>query len=300
MPGAVDAQVKQVIDSVKGRITPRFSIPIAPLFNINLKKEETDSLRSGKFPGSVWVEGEAGWEVVFGKPINTLSWQWPEVASGLMAFEETEYQLAQMCWEAYKYKRVKFPSIPSQLRDASGNSLGLYRFTLNRFEEVAEDHRFRFTAASLLAPFDCSDSQEETMLYHIYNAAWSWRRRLFEHDRKALESALQLVQGRERRIEQILREMRYNLRALAADAQLRGLDREGSILKAYLEHQRPEIERIMHTEWPRLWTQFYTLINQDNPDPARVLDYLAQMEPLNRCFYGATLEALCKRWNNGT
>ncbi len=283
--------ITRVVNAVRNRPVPQWTITISPRFIVNIRREASEELRVGRIPADSLFEGEAGWEPVFAKTVSTLSWPWQDLVTGLSDTEAWSYQLARMMWEALKFKRVEYPSIALAVRTAGGKGLGIYRFTLTRFEEGAGDcHRFTFIAVPIITPFDASDNSDETMLYHVFNIAWSYRSRIIQKHLTRL-SALS-NEDRPREMAQAVRELKDDLRALAADTQVRGLDQQNNPFPAFAENDRAEAQRLGKQLWPVLKKKLYGLVEEENPHVPGLMEILREVVPINRFFYRAALTGL--------
>jgi hypothetical protein len=285
----LDTMISRVVKTVRNRPVPQWTIAISPRFTINVAREAAEGLRAGIMPPDSLFEGEAGWEPIFGKTANTLSWQWRDLADGLSNTDAWVYQLARMMWDAYKFKRVEYPSIALGMRTAEGKSLGIYRFTLTRFEEGAgEFHRFTYVAAPIVTPFDASDSTNETLCYHLFNVVWSFRRRLIEKHLPKLSGLSDNPQERGKAI----RDLTDDWRALTADSQVRGLDRAPNLASVLPREKFDEAQRLIKVVWPPLQKKLFELIERQDSDIPQIVEILRQLEPINRFFYKAALEGL--------
>ena len=291
---AVRDAVRRVRDACRLGGGPKYNLQIAPLINIRIKKTEIPDLERGAVPVSTPVTGEGAWETVFGKPEATAGWCWGELTEGVEKISAWEYQICWMMVEAVRRRSVQFPSIAIRvsIRGAEGTP-DIYRIGLRRVAEYDNDFEFVFVLSRIRTPFEPSEDDRETMLYHLFNMAWHFRRRFIEHHRKTMEELAALrgsmqATGRQADfvvdLNEAVKTLRVDLKSLEADAQVRGLDRSVQIRRAFDNAERGKLDKLLDIEWPPLHRRLDDAIRNENPQPAEIYAILSEMEPINRWF----------------
>ena len=74
----------------------------------------------------------------------------------------------------------------------------IYRIGLRRVSEYEQDFEFAFVLSRIRTPFEPSESDRETMLYHLFNLAWHFRRRFIEHHKRRMEDLADLQESYQR------------------------------------------------------------------------------------------------------
>jgi hypothetical protein len=294
--------VRHVCQACRFGSGPKYNLQIAPLINIRVKKAALATLEEGLIPPSSPVIGEGVWETVFGKPAGTAGWTWGDLIEGVLQTEAWEYQLATMMAEAIKWRSVQYPSIGVRIsiRGVEGKN-DIYRIGLRRVSEYEQDFEFAFVLSRIRTPFEPSESDRETMLYHLFNLAWHFRRRFIEHHKRKMEDLADLQEsyqrsGRKEEFESELhdavRSLSVDLKALEADAQVRGIDRSMQVRRAYAIAERENLDRFLNVEFPPLIKRLNEAIRSTTPDPRAIRDLLAAMDPINKWFCQTSLREL--------
>ena len=159
---------------------------VDPSFTIHVGKKLLDTLKDGQIPPDAFLSGEGGWETIFGKQANTVSWSWQEVTKDLITPEPWIYPLAVLMWQAYDTRRVPYPSVGIRIKFAQDedDEYRVYRLTLKRAEGTEKEVKFAFAVAAVVTPYEPALNPRETALYHLYNLTWFFRRRLLERELK--------------------------------------------------------------------------------------------------------------------
>jgi hypothetical protein len=297
---AVADAVRRVCEASLVGAGPKSNLQIAPLINIRVKRTELPKLAEGILPPSSPVTGDGIWEAVFGKPEGTAGWIWSELTEGVKQIAAWEYQLATMMSEAVKRRSVQYPSIAIRIsiEDAKND---IYRIGLRRVSEFEEDFEFAFVLNRIRVPYEPSEDDRETMLFHLFNLAWHFRRRFVEHYKWEMESLADLQDRykRENRLEEFAQEMSASIRnlsidlkALEADSQVRGLDRTKQIRRAFPAAEQEKMDQLLTVDFPPLFKRLTEAIRSPNPQPREIHEILVEMDPINKWFYERSLNAL--------
>jgi hypothetical protein len=254
-------------------------------------------------PSSATVTGEGGWETVFGKPEATAGWTWGELMAGIDKTSAWEYQICSMMAEAIKTRSVQFPSIALRISVRGAQAAeDIYRIGLGRVSEFEEEYEFVFILFRVRTPFEPSEDDRETMLYHLFNLAWHFRRRFVERHRQTMEDlADQQMRDRNKEdfqneLAEAVRTVKIGLKSLEADAQVRGLDRAAKVRRAFDPSERDKLDQLLIIEWPPLQRRLEEAIKKASPDPQEIHGILTEMEPINRWFYQRSVAQLSPGW----
>jgi hypothetical protein len=89
-----------------------------------------------------------------------------------------------------------------------------------------------------------------------------------------------------------VRSLSVDLKALEADAQVRGIDRSMQLRRAYAKSEREKLERLLNVEFPPLIMRLNETIRSTTPEPRVISDLLAAMDPINKWFCETSLREL--------
>jgi hypothetical protein len=305
---AVTDAVHRVCEASLFGAAPKSNLQIAPLINIRVKKSDLARLEEGAIPPSNPVTGEGIWEAVFGKPEGTAGWIWCELTEGVKHISAWEYQLATMMAEAIERRSVQYPSIAIRISIGEDARNDIYRIGLRRVSEYEVDFEFAFVLSRIRLPFEPSEDDRETMLYHLFNLAWHFRRRFIEHYKGEMEnlSELQDRYQREGRLDEfaqelnaVVRSLSVDLKALEADAQVRGFDRTVPIRRAFPTTERQKLDQLLKFDFPPLVKRLNEAIHSPTPQPRDIHAILVEMDPVNKWFYEKSLHELSDVANRG-
>ena len=121
--------------------------------------------------------------------------------------------------------RIKFEEVDDEFR--------VFRLSLQRAEMTENEARFTFAAAKLVTPYEPARNPKETALYHLYNLAWFFRRRLLDRELTKLDSALLNKPRNNNEIQKIIREIDTDFRTLLAGAQVRGMEQQSGVIESF-------------------------------------------------------------------
>jgi hypothetical protein len=166
------------------RIEQNFDVAPSVTFELVVSDTIKDDLKRGRLSPEIAVSGTKDWQRLFGREINTGGWLWRELSADWPFAWVYEFLIAKMISDALGGRMPKGTILRAP--DSEGpNSNALYRMTLRRYERMGggSKHRFHFTAAPLDLPFDLPEpgrTAEETVLYHLVNLTWYFRRRVID------------------------------------------------------------------------------------------------------------------------
>src|SRR5271165_4884778 len=298
---AVNDATRRVCEAARFGAGPKHSLRLAPLVNVRIKKNQTHELESGRIPSSATVTGEGGWETVFGKPEATSGWTWRELMEGIDKTSAWEYQICSMMADAIKMRSVQYPSIALRISVRGAQEAeDIYRIGLGRVSEFEEEYEFVFILFRVRTPFDPSEDDRETMLYHLFNLAWHFRRRFVERHRRIMEDLADqqklMRQGNtedfQNEVAEAVRSIKIDLKSLEADAQVRGFDRAAKVRRAFHPSERDKLDQLLTIEWPPLQRRLEEAIKKASPIPQEIHGILTEMEPINRWYYQRSVARL--------
>jgi hypothetical protein len=267
---------------------------VGPSFTIHVKKDQIETLKNGQVPPDAFLSGEGKWETIFGKQDNTISWSWHEVVRDLISPEPWIHPLAVLMWQAYHTSRVPYPSLGIRVKFVGENDdeYRVYRLTLKRAEGTKEEVKFAFAVAALVTPYEPAQNPRETALYHLYNLAWFFRRRLLERELKKLDRQLLNDPPVEQLIQSVISDISNDFRTLLADAQVRGMEENGTVICSFDPPLREEVRRQLQEVWQPLYTKLFTYI--ESGDAKKISETLHSMEDINEFFLKISIEGLTK------
>jgi hypothetical protein len=302
--GAVNDAAARISKAATAGGGPQFNVQVAPLINIRIKKSEIDTLQEKGIPQDAPVTGEGTWETIFGKPEATAGWTWGDLTRGIDKISAWEYQLCAMMVEAAHRKSVQYPSIAIRISiKGQEASQGIYRIGLRRISGYEnEDYEFVFVLSRVRTAFEPSDNAGETMVYHLFNLAWHFRRRFIEYHRNKMqefaeEQESMVHAGRQGELNcevaEAVNSISLDLKALEADAQVRGIDGKLSTLrKIFKEGDRQKFDHLMGVEWPPLYGQLQNSLKENPPKPRELHTILTKMDPINAWFCKSSTKLL--------
>jgi len=268
----------------------------AQSFAIRIKVDQLAILQDGKIPPEADLSGEGGWEAIFGKPVATESCKWGDVVRELESPEPWIYPLATLMWQAYDRQRVQYPSVGVRIKFSNEDAAEyrVFRLCLQKVDVTADVATFAFAAAAVIVPYEPASSPTETRLYHLYNLAWFFRRRLLERELNKLKSELLNRPRNKLALEKIICEISNDFRTLLADAQVRGMDQQATVIQVFDSPLREEVMTKLYEEWPKLYDELLSNLTMGEPAAERISETLHKMEPINRFFLKMSIEELNK------
>jgi hypothetical protein len=291
----VDANIKRIVTAVHGIEKPRVLFA-SPSFAIHIKADQLAILQDGKIPPDADVSGEGGWEAIFGKPVPTESCKWRDVVKGLESPEPWIYPLATLMWNAYDLQRVQYPSVGVRIKfsDEDVNEYRVFRLCLHKVDVTGDTANFAFAAAAVVVPYEPANNPTETRLYHLYNLAWFFRRRLLERELTKLDYALLNRPRNKGGLEKIICEIGNDFRTMLADGQVRGMEEQAAVIQSFDSPLREEVMTKLYEEWPKLYDELLTNLKAGEPAAELISKTLHDMKPINRFFLKVSIEELNK------
>jgi hypothetical protein len=270
---------------------PRFA---SPSFAIHIKVDQLAKLKEGKIPPEADLSGDGGWELIFGKPVGTESWKWGDVVRELESPDPWISPLATLMWRAYDLQPVQYPSVGVRIKfvDQDFEEYRVFRVCLQEVDVIADTATFTFAAAAVVVPYEPAKNPKETRLYHLYNLAWFFRRRLLERELSKLEWELDNNPPNEENLRKIIREIGNDFTTLLADAQVRGMEQEAAVIQSFDSPLREEVRTKLFEEWPKLYSELLNQLKVGVPAAEQIKETLENMKPINRFFLKVSIEEL--------
>jgi len=143
----------------------------------------------------------------------------------------------------------------------------------------------------------CFDGYRETALYHLYNLAWFFRRRLLERELQKLDVQLSSDRPDENKVQNIIRDISNDFRTLRADAQVRGMEDPARAIDAFEPKifgpaLQQEVKRYLEVVWPPLDRELFSHIQTG--DARQISKTLHSMEEVNHFCLKVSAEGLNK------
>lgn len=161
-------------------VEANFDIATSVTIEVVLSDTAKAELKQNRVPADVIISGTHDWQRLFGREVDTGGWKWHDLISARPYGEVYEYLIARMISDALS------AHMPKGMLLRAANLDRLYRITLRRYERIAGNkYRFYFTAAQVDAPFfdlapERGQNEKETILYHLINLSWFFRRRMVD------------------------------------------------------------------------------------------------------------------------
>jgi hypothetical protein len=281
----------------------------SPLFTIRIRGEQLEELKKGAIPFEAELSGEGGWEDIFELPAGVGSWKWEKIFEKLESPEPWIHPLAILMWQAYNRESIQYPSVGVRIKFSNQPAGGyvnqpnggycVYRLCLLKVTATGDNADFTFSAAAVVVPYEPANDPQETGLYHLFNLAWFFRRRLLERELEALEATLDddhlIGSARGEKIKKIIRGIDNDFRTLMADAQVRGMEEPTSTVKCFNSPLREEVRRKVTQEWPRLFRKLRQHLDLGVPGAEKIRKTLNEMKGINRFFLKVSIEELNRR-----
>lgn len=160
----------------------------------------------------------------------------------------------------------------------SGTSGELYRVTLRRYEQFANGnkYRFRLTAAELNLPFDLPSElyeKKETVLYHLVNLTWYFRRRFVDKLYNDLLASTENRGAGKVYYASLFDEIRHELMDIQAQSIIRRVDNP-RLVRTALRRDNPAVRDLMNraTAWYEVQPAIFQLMDQGPGSAAAVIE----------------------------
>ncbi len=199
-------------------------------------------------------------------------------------------------WQAYDGQRVEYPSVGVRIKFSSQyvDEYRVFRLSLQKVDLKGDEANFSFAAAAVVVPYEPASNPTETRLYHLYNLAWFFRRRLLERELSKLDTELLNMPRKQAEIEKIIHEISNDFRTMLADAQVRGMEQQAPVIQAFASPLREQVKTKLYKEWPALYEELLTNLNVGESAAERISETLHKMEPINHFFLKVSIEELNK------
>jgi hypothetical protein len=271
---------------------PRFA---RPSFAIHIKVDRLAILQEGKIPPEADLSGD-GVELIFGKPGDPKVSKWEDAVKRLESPEPWIYPLAILMWRAYDLQPVQYPSVGVRIKfvGLDFDEYRVFRVFLQEVDVIGDTAIFTFAAAAVVVPYEPANNPKETRLYHLYNLAWFFRRRLLERELSKLEWELDNNPPSEENLTKIIREIGNDFTTLLADAQVRGMEKEAAVIQCFDSPLREEVRTKLFQEWPKLYSELLNGLQVGVPAAKQIKETLEKMKPINQFFLKLSIEELKK------
>jgi hypothetical protein len=206
------------------RVEAHFNVATTVMMELLMDETAKAVLKDNRVPPDVTITGTKGWQRLFGREIDTGGWKWHHLISDWPYGEVYEFLIAKMIYDAYS------AHMPKGMYLRAADSDELYRMTLRRYERMAaaSKYRFYFTVAPVDLPFDVPSKSgsraRETVLYHLVNLTWNFRRRLVDQLYERLLEVLYMTEPNAATVCGLYDEIERELMQVSAQAIIRGLD----------------------------------------------------------------------------
>lgn len=184
-------QADQIAKEFQGALRLEKNFDVAPsiLIETDVCDDVQRQLATGKIPATALIGGTQNWEPLFGRNVGTGGWTWGDLSKDWPSAGIYEFLIAKMMSDSLRARSPQGTVLRAGAQVANGMAT-LYRLTLRRFEKLvlgglgsAGKYRFYFTASPIYLPFEVAvagKSCEETILYHLVNVSWYFRRRIVD------------------------------------------------------------------------------------------------------------------------
>jgi hypothetical protein len=183
--------------------TPKSSLRFAcPSFTIHINVDQLKVLQDGTIPPEADLSGEGPWQEIFGLPVPTAHCKWQDVVMELESPEPWIHPLAILMWQAYDRQRIQYPSVGARVKFSKqyNDEYRVFRLCLQNVYVTGDEADFAFAVAAVVVPYEPANNPKETRLYHLFNLAWFFRRRLLERELTKLDYELLNMPSKEQEI----------------------------------------------------------------------------------------------------
>src|ERR1700751_4271525 len=158
-----------------------------------------------------------------------------DVVKKLESPEPWIYPLATLMWEAYDRQVLQYPSVGLRIKFSNEGDADyhVFRLCLQKVDVTADAATFVFAAAAVNVPYEPARNPKETRLYHLYNLAWFFRRRLLERVLTKLDDELLNRPRNKLALQKIIGEINNDFRTMLADAQVRGMEQQAAVVSCF-------------------------------------------------------------------
>jgi len=279
---AANAIYSAFVESPK--VEANFDVATNLVFELSMTKENELELRRGRIPVDSILKGTKDWQHLFGKDGGTGAWLWKDLSENWPYRETYEFLIARMMYEAFHDRIPK----SAQARPAESNEI--YRLTLRRYERlVSQKYRFLFTLAPLTLPFEVprqsTQSQSETLLYHLLTLSWYFRRRVVDQLYERLLQVKAMPSPDIGIVTTLFDDIKYELMEISAQSFVRGIDNPLSVRLAFGEDDKEAQEMISSIlSWESLRRQIFASTDKGVAGLSAIARDLYQMSIQNYNF----------------
>lgn len=284
-------KVRRIIKELTHEQEIEAQFPLSPSITFHVKRQDANELEKGIIPNNTIVSGDGAWEVVFGKLNATVAWSWKQLQEGLVDWEPWAHQLAGMMDDAYKFQIVSQPSMKFRIK-LKDESEAIYRVILRRLERTSEELSFTFAVAKIITSYRPQNHINETRIFHLYNMAWFFRRHFLEKHLEALKELNVLTNPSKTKIEEEIRSIIDDKKALLAEAQTRGIEDPARIIQAFDEPLKREVSIALQETWPLLDAALTTATGRQPHNLGAIINAIDSMKDINSYFLRVCLESL--------
>lgn len=282
-----------------------------PSFTLQIPVDQLEDLKKGTIPSKAELAGEGGWEDIFDLPVPPACWKWGDVVGKLESPEPWIHPLAILMWQGYNGESIQYPSVGARIKFANQPDSGhanqpdggyrVYRLCLQNVTVTGGKAHFAFAAAAVVVPYEPANNPQETGLYHLFNLAWFFRRRLLERELGALDFALSKLPSsereereREEKIKNTIRAIDNDFRTLLADSQVRGMEDPQAAINSFNSPLRQEVSTRLSQEWPKLFKKLRGHLDAGVQEAEEIKRTLNEMKEINSFFLKVSIEELNK------
>ena len=224
-PAALRATAAEMTAAFFGseRVEENFDVATSVTIELAVDEKSRAALKRNILPGTAVISGTREWQRLFGRDIDSGGWQWSDLISKWPQGEIYGFLIAAMIDDALDKRMPKGTIL-------STPEAQLHRLTLRRFERFAgnEKHKFYFTVAPADLPFEVSvhaeGRQNLTVIYHLMNVAWFFRRRIVEQIYERLLELATKPNRNEIEVTEIYDQLGRELMQVSAQAIIRQID----------------------------------------------------------------------------
>lgn len=289
----VKEKIQRIIKELSYEDEITAQVTLSPAFTFHVKSEATSTLTTGSIPLDTLVSGDGPWEVAFGKPDATVAWTWGQLVEGLEDWEPWAHQLAGMMSDAFQFLSVTHPSMALRIKTRNGSE-SIYRVILRRLEKTIDECRFTLSAARIITSYEPHNHVAETRIFHLYNMAWFFRRQFLEKHLQILNDLRILTKPSAQRIEEEIRSIKDDMKALHAEAQVRGVENPAHLIQAFQEKLQTVISEALQDKWPKLAAALQAAFDQEPRNISAIIDAITAMDEINAFFLQVCLEELLR------
>lgn len=243
--GQLQETAEDIVELYEGsqRVEENFEVVTNVTLELGLSDENKAVLARQRIPPDTSVTGSANWQQLFGRLPNSSGWLWPALIEKWPFSDIYEYLIASMINDALESSQPK----GTLLRSPDQHEL--FRLTLQRYEVLKnKKYRFYFIAAPLDLPFDLPLGPRhetiETVLYHLVNLTWYFRRRVVDQLYNRVTEVMSMLVPEPKIVERLYKDLGQELKQIRAQSIIRGID-NSLVLQRALGPENPEAQALV-------------------------------------------------------